>query len=220
MQLTTIVDKCVGRDIDQIDRILGEKDQVREEAIRLSREILRSSTEAVRLIHINKYDEAKEKIMNAREKVSILLTKLKNHPDLLYSGLVYGCLSEFVEAVIVYNLIVEKSMPSFNDINVPYVPYLQGLADSIGELRRYVIDLLRWGKYDDAGMYLDVMEVIYQWLRKLNYPDALIPGVRHKIDVARRLIEDTKTLYLQTIMYAQLRDRLDKILSDQGKESK
>ncbi|RUM48149.1 MAG: haloacid dehalogenase, partial [Hyperthermus sp.] len=28
------------------------------------------------------------------------------------------------------------------------------------------------------------------------YPDALMPGVRHKIDVARRLIDDTKSLLL------------------------
>jgi len=66
-------------------------------------------------------------------------------------------------------------------------------------------------------MYLDVMEAIYQWLKKLNYPDALMPGVRHKVDVARRLIEDTKVLYLNTINSYELRKRIEevsKILSE------
>ena len=41
------------------------------------------------------------------------------------------------------------------------------------------------------------MEALYNELRSLEYPDALMPGVRHKIDVARRLIDDTKALLIE-----------------------
>ena len=36
------------------------------------------------------------------------------------------------------------------------------------------------------------MEGVYSELRKLDYPDALTPGLRHKVDVIRRVIEDLR----------------------------
>ena len=100
-------------------------------------------------------------------------------------------------------------MPSYRELGVPHIPYLQGLGDAVGELRRYIIDLLREERYEEAREYLEVMETIYQHLKKLNYPEALIPGVRHKVDVARRLLEDTKILYLNTLNSYKLRKRLE-----------
>ena len=100
---------------------------------------------------------------------------------------------------------------SYKELSVPIVPYIQGLGDVIGELRRHIIDLLRREEYGEAEIYLDIMETIYQELRRLNYPDALVPGLRHKVDVARRLIEDTKILYLNTINTSKLMSRLDKV---------
>jgi len=211
--LKDLVEEKLSKDIDLIDSILNKKDRVREEAIRLSREILRASAEAVRLIHLGLYDKALSKVNEARDRVRLLKSLLNDHPDLFYSGLVYNCLSEFVEAVVVYSLIVDKTMPEFRELDVPYVPFLQGLGDSIGELRRHVIELLRSEKYDEAGIYLDVMETIYQFLRKLNYPDALIPGIRHKVDVARRLIEDTKTLYLEITINTKLYKKTTMLLN-------
>jgi len=209
--LAVEVDRVLERDVLEVDDILSVKDSVREEAIRLSREIIRTSAEAVRMIHLGRISEARSNIFNAIDKVKLLTSKLKEHPDLFYSGLVYNCLSEYVEAYVFYNLVVESKMPSLNELDVPYIPYLQGLGDVIGELRRYIIDLLKKREYSEASLYLDVMETIYQWLKKLNYPDALMPGVRHKVDIARRLIEDTKVLYLNTINSYELRKRIEEI---------
>lgn len=207
--LGRIVEKVLGKDINLIDELLATKDSARENAIRLSRDIVRASSEVTRLIHLRDYASAKEKLDLARSKVRELAKLLEDHPDLFFSGLVYNCLSEFVEAYIVYSLIVLKKMPTYEELNVPYIPYLQGLGDSIGEIRRYIIELLKEDKYDDAKEYLDVMECIYQLLKKLHYPDALTPGLRHKVDVARRLIEDTKVLYINTITASRLRKALE-----------
>ncbi len=207
--LVDSVDRVLASDIEFIDSVLSVKDSVREEVIRVSREIIRFSGEAIRLIHLGKYSEALDRVRAAGLKASELVRKLSDQPDLLYSGLVYNCLCEYVEALVIYSLVVEKKMPSYRELNIPYIPYLQGLGDVVGELRRYVIDLLRNERYSEARTYLDVMETIYQWLRKLNYPDALTPGLRHKVDVARRLIEDTKILYLNTINSYELRRRLE-----------
>ncbi len=207
--LVDVVASVLSSDIGFIEGVLSGKDSVREEAIRISRLIIRASGEAVRLVHLGRYSEAYERVIEARGLVKEYIEKLSDHPDLLYSGLSYNCLSEYVEASIVYGLIVEKHMPSYRELGVPHIPYLQGLGDAVGELRRYIIDLLREERYEEAREYLEVMETIYQHLKKLNYPEALIPGVRHKVDVARRLLEDTKILYLNTLNSYKLRKRLE-----------
>lgn len=212
-KLSRIVSERLEKDISLIDGILSEKDLVRENAIKISRDIIRLSAESIRLIHLQKYSEAKEKLRDAEEKVKELVKLLSNHEDLFFSGLTYNCLSEFVEAYILYKLIVEKDMPSYEELKLPYIPFLQGLGDVVGELRRYIIDLLKEERYEESKEYLLVIETIYQMLKRLNYPDALTPGLRHKVDVARRLVEDTKVLYVSTVTAAKLRESIEKLLN-------
>jgi len=208
------VEKILSHDIGYIDSILSSKDTVREEIIRLTREIIRLSSEATRNIHLGKHAEALESIKKARDLVAKISRVLADHPDLYYSGLVYNALSEYAEATITYFLVVEKKMPSYKDLNIPYVPYLQGLGDVVGEIRRYVLTLLSKGLVEEASLYLEVMERIYLWLRKLNYPDPLVPGLRHKVDVARRLLEDTRALLINTRNAIVLISRLEKLLEE------
>ena len=212
MRIRDIVDSVLERDIGVVDELLQVKDNIREEAIRVTREILRYSTEATRLIHLEKFDDALSNIVKANELIEKLKKLMAEHPDLYYSGLVYNSLSEYVEAYITYKLIVEKKMPSYNELNVPHVPYLQGLGDVVGELRRHILSLLNRGDVSGAEEYLEVMESIYLWLRKLNYPDPLVPGLRHKVDVARRLIDDTKTLLINTKNAYLVTERINEFL--------
>jgi len=212
LRIRDIVDSVLERDIGVVDELLQVKDNIREEAIRVTREILRYSTEATRLIHLEKFDDALSNIVKANELIEKLKKLMAEHPDLYYSGLVYNSLSEYVEAYITYKLIVEKKMPSYNELNVPHVPYLQGLGDVVGELRRHILSLLNRGDVSGAEEYLEVMESIYLWLRKLNYPDPLVPGLRHKVDVARRLIDDTKTLLINTKNAYLVTERINEFL--------
>lgn len=186
------------KDLEFVERLLSEKDAVREEVIKLSREITRLAGSIVHMVHRGEWSQAGELLVKARELVRELNKLVENHPDLKYSGLVYNCLGEYVEAYMFYSIITQHSTPSISELEVTIVPYLQGLGDLIGEIRRYVIKLLDELKIEEAEEYLEVMEYIYSELRKLDYPDALTPGLRHKVDVASRLIEDTRVLILNT----------------------
>ncbi|ABN69715.1 Translin [Staphylothermus marinus F1] len=212
MVLEDVVEKVLANDILFIDNVLKKKDEVREEAIRITRDILRYSTEAVRLIHLGKYEEAWKNISMARELIVDLRELLADHPDLYYSGLIYNSLSEYAESYITYKLIVDREMPSYKEVGIPHIPYLQGLGDVVGELRRHVLSLLGNGEIEEAMEYLEVMETIYLWLRKLNYPDPLTPGLRHKVDVARRLVDDTKVLLINTRNAYMVSRKIDEAL--------
>ncbi len=190
--------EVIKRDFETVDSTLREKDGVREEVIEITRDLTRLSSSIVHLVHHGGWEGARLNLAKAVMLVEKLDSILEKHPDLKYSGLVYNSLAEYVEAFFFFKLIAERKAPSLSELKVPIAPYLQGLGDLIGEIRRHVVKLLDDLKIEEAERELELMEFIYRSLKTLEYPDALIPGVRHKVDVAARLIEDTRVLILST----------------------
>lgn len=190
------VDKILGEEVDRIDKQLSIKDEVREKIIRVTREVIRDSSNCVSSIHLDRIDEAKQLLDSLRDKVAELKNTARDHPDLYYSGTIYNALSEYVECLSLYSVIMGEGIPRLSELDIPIPPYLQGLGDVVGELRRIALEMLRNDRIGEALVLLDLMETIYYKLRSLHYPDALTPGLRHKVDVARRLIEDTKALII------------------------
>ena len=174
--------------INRIDEELSVKDKIREETIRITRIIIRRSSECVKKILENNLGEAKSILNEIDIRVRELNNLLRdNYPDIYYSGLVYGALAEYTECSILYSLVVE------------------------GELRRMILNKIMEHEIDEALKLLKLMEMIYDALRRLHYPDALIQGVRHKVDVARRLIDDTKAFLIDIRSREELRKHLSKI---------
>lgn len=184
--LQTVIAKC--------NEELKKRNQAREEAIKLSRDVLRVARTAIAHIHVGDLNKASENISQLRNFVRNFLTILEPYPDLSTSGFAYNAICEYVEAVTLYNIVTNRPLPSPEELNVSCVPYIQGLGDLIGELRRLILDLIRRNKADEVDSFLSLMEVIYTELLQLHFPEALIPGIKHKIDTARKLIDDTKTI--------------------------
>ncbi len=205
------IDKILSEEIDRIDKELSAKDEVREKLLKITREIVRDSSNCISSIHLGKISEAEKIIENIRSKVDELGNLLKDYPDLYYSGTVYNALSEYVECLSLYSVLTSKGIPRLSDLDIPIPPYLQGLGDLVGELRRIALELLREDKVSEAQVILDVMETLYHRLRSLHYPDALTPGLRHKVDVARRLVEDTKALVVDLASRKKLESLIRKV---------
>jgi len=200
--------------IDEIDKELSVKDKVREEAIKVTRNIIRNSSECIKLILEGKYPEAKNIINNITKDVRYINNLLKrDHPDLYYSGLIYNALAEYVECNVLYDIVVNNNVRSHNDLDVPIQPYLQGLGDVIGELRRLILTSIMKERIDEAINFLKIMEYVYEALKKLHYPEALMQGIRHRVDIARRLIDDTKAFLIDIKSREELRRLILKITS-------
>lgn len=180
--------------IEAIDRFLAIRDNAREEAIRLTRDIIRLSKQVISSIYSGDLEEAVSIAREMEAKVREIEGKLAGFPDLYYTGLVYNALSEYVEASLLLDIILGRSLRGYEELRVPPVPYLQGLGDLVGELRRMVLEKVRAGDFNEAWRLYRVMESIYINLSKLEYPESLIPGVKHKVDVARRLVDETLAL--------------------------
>jgi translin len=77
-------------------------------------------------------------------------------------------------------------------LELPANTYLNGLAESIGEMRRRCLDMLRQGNSGEAERMLGHMEDIFSILVTMDYPDAITNGLRRQTDVARAIIERTR----------------------------
>jgi translin len=101
-------------------------------------------------------------------------------------------------------------VPTPDALGVEDAPYLNGMAEAIGEARRRVLDLLREGRVDDGDSVLSAMEDLYAVLVTMDYPDAITGNLRRSTDVARSLIEKTRGDLAVARVSQDLHDALDR----------
>lgn len=185
--------------MDQLDSIgerirqhLEEKNAARERALQLSRKLIRSCSKTIRAVHRREADTAKALLAEARQITDELQAALGDYPDLLHAGYSQSALKEFAEASIVHHLVAGEALPEPEDLGVGYVPYLGGLAEAAGEMRRRILDILRHDELDEAERLLDAMDEIYGLLVTIDFPDALTNNIRRTTDMVRGVTERTR----------------------------
>ncbi len=176
----------------QIRRELKRKEKIRDKAQAEMRKLTSISKQAILFIHQKKLKEARRLLEKAREIISGLNAVAKEHPDIIHSGLYDIALQEYAEANIFLKLIEEERFVAPTEINVPSMDYVLGLADVIGEYRRLALDALREGNAEKSEQCLKVMDEIYTELMAMDEAYMLVPGLRRKCDVARKIIETTR----------------------------
>ncbi len=183
--------KNLEKIINKIEKNIDDKDRVRENSLRFSREIIISCRKAIQLIHQNSMKKSKDLIKDASSKLLELYDFTKNHGELSHAGFVENAAQEFVEASCLFNIMQEKELPDPDKLQVTYSSYLQGLCDVVGELRRKSLDSILDGKPEKANRYLKLMGEIYDSIIRFDYPSALIP-IKRKQDMVRGIIEKTR----------------------------
>ena len=187
---------------------LSQKEKVREKTHEDMRKATSLSKQAILLIHQKRLREAKEFIENARGIVSKLYDSSGEYPDIIYTGMFNAALQEYSEANIFLELIEESRFVTPHEINVPSVDYVLGLADVVGEYRRLALDALREGNVKKGEKCLETMDEVYIELMAMDEAYMLVPGLRRKCDVARRIIETTRGDVTQEVRRKSLEDYL------------
>jgi len=72
-------------------------------------------------------------------------------------------------------------------------------------MRRRMLDLLRSGDLAAAETTLDAMNTIHDLMADLDYPDGMTGGLRRTTDVARALIERSRSDLTTTVIQERLR---------------
>jgi translin len=201
--------------MDTLKTVLSEtrkelmyKDKVRETTYGDLRKVTSLSKQAILLIHQKRLKEAGKFIEKARKTISRVNNLSATHPSIIYCGLYSAALQEYSEANIFLKLVQESRFITPKEINVPSNDYVLGLADVIGECRRSALDALREGHTKKGEQYLRTMDQIYIELMAMDESYMLVPGLRRKCDVARKIIEITRGDVTQDIRRNELEKHL------------
>lgn len=197
-----------------------QKNEAREQAHESMRKAMSLSKQTILLIHQKKYVDAEKLIESAREKISSLQDLAKQYPEIVYGGMFSAALQEYSEARIFLTLVKESRFVTPAEVNVPSVDYVLGLADVIGEYRRLALDNLREGEVRKGEKCLEIMDQIFIQLLALDEAYMLVPGLRHKSDIARRIIEATRGDVTIEIRRKSLEDYLKKFEPSKRKAKK
>jgi translin len=178
--------------LKEIRKELREKEELRENVQKDMRKATSLSKQVILLIHQKRLKDAKNLIGKATEIISKLNNTSAAHPGIIYSGLFNAALQEYSEANLFLKLSEESRFVTPEEINVPSVDYVLGLADVIGEYRRMALDALREGNVEKSEKCLQMMDEIYIELMAMDEAYMLVPGLRRKCDGARKIIEATR----------------------------
>lgn len=166
--------------------------EARDKALAQTRTLTRHCAHAIRAIHRDERDLAEEHLLAAKNLSKSLHRDLAELPSLFYAGYTQDALKEYAEANLVYALITDGRLPDPDELGLEYTTYLQGLAESAGELRRRCLDRLRHGDTEEAEKLLAYMDEIYAVLITMDYPDAITRGLRRLTDIVRGVTERTR----------------------------
>ena len=106
-------------------------------------------------------------------------------------GLATDALQEGVEAVLLGAVVAGTPLPGPGDLGVDPEPYLLGLGDVVGEVRRLTLDRLAHDDLAGAESYLALMDILARDLLRFDTTRAIVQ-LKPKQDAARSLLERTR----------------------------
>jgi len=171
---------------------LATKFAARERALPKSRAAIRLCANAIRAAHRGEFDQSTRQLTEAGGLLRDMALDLREHQDIFYAGFVADAQKEYSEAALTSALMQRQPPPTPDVLGVEWAPYLNGLGEAVGELRRYILDRMRQGRLEGCEELLADMDEIYSQLITLDYPDAITGNLRRTTDAVRGILEKTR----------------------------
>ena len=177
---TTVIDELTDRNRD------------REQALSVSREVIRLSANAIRAVHRGEFEDARELIGKGEARLKEADDIKITSPSIFNAGFMNDARKEFTEANITLAVISGSDIPSIAALKVDAGAYINGMAEVICDLRRYILDALRRNAVDGCQEFMDIMDEMYSVLVTIDFPEGVTSGLRHSTDAMRGVLERTR----------------------------
>jgi len=196
---------------DRIRLSFTARDAAREKVLPLCRETIRYCSNAIRAVHRQEFDQARELLQAARNLVDEAKQTTAGHSELSNAGFIRDAQKEFAEGSITLALTTGKPPPSPEELGIHPAAYLNGMGEAVGELRRYLLDSMRRGDLSQGEKFLSAMDDIYGMLVTMDFPDAITGGLRRTTDAVRGILEKTRSDLTLVMRQKDLENRLGKL---------
>lgn len=195
---------------EAFQRRLEETTAAREKALAAGRRSIRASANAIRAIHRGELEQAHRLMDESRSAIRAGREAVQEaHPDVYFAGFLQDAQKEYAEARLTEAIVAGSDLPSPEDLEVELPPYLNGMAETVGEGRRAILDLMRRGELRESERILTAMEEIYYLLVSMDFPDAITGNLRRSTDVARSIMERTRGDLSVALVQRQLQEALE-----------
>lgn len=172
--------------------LLTARNRAREQALAISREVIRFSANAIRAVHRGEFEEARLLIQQAGRRLEDTRWIRQENPEIYFAGFMSDARKEYAEANITLAVISRGDIPLPDELEVDPPAYLNGMAEVIGELRRYILDALRRDSPEHCEEFMELMDEIYGILVTIDFPEAVTGGLRRSTDAMRGVLERTR----------------------------
>jgi len=178
---------------EQIRQNFSAKDAAREKVLPLCREVIRYSSNAIRAVHRQEFEQAGELLGSCRNLLNEAAQAVGEYNELSQAGFFRDAQKEFAEASFTLALVTGNQTPTPEELGIDFAAYLNGLGEAVGELRRYLLDSIRRDDLSRVEELLSAMDDIYNILITMDFPDAITGGLRRTTDVVRGILERTRS---------------------------
>jgi translin len=182
--------------------------RAREAALPFSRDATRLSANAIRAIHRGDVAAARALLSESRARNDAAVAAARDVPEVRYAGFIHDALKEYAEAALTIALVLGERLPGPEELAVDDTAWLNGMGETVGELRRALLDRLRRGEIEPCERLLAVMDDLYSVLVTIDFPDAITAGLRRTTDVARGILEKTRGDFTVAVRQEQLERRM------------
>lgn len=194
---------------------LADRDEAREKMLPLCRDSIRYCSNAIRAVHRQEFPKAAELLEKAREILTSAQNAVGPHVELTNAGIIRDAQKEYAEGNITLALVTGKSLPRPRTLGVDEAAYLNGLGEAVGEIRRYLLDMMRQGDLSRGDELLSAMDDIYGVLVTMDFPDAISGGLRRTTDMVRGVLERTRSDLTLAVRQKALETKLAQIHPDE-----
>ena len=174
----------IDKDVKEIEEYLIKKQREFDRVSEISRDLIRTAAGSITKLHNNDIKSAKAGIDRMKTAVGELA---KFDPSLKYYSV--QALQEYAEAAIFYSVKQGKDVPDRASLEIDAEPYILGMLDVVGELKREVLNSLHNSDEKEAERYYEMMKGIYDSTAGIRFAEAILNGFRRKQDVARIQLE-------------------------------
>jgi len=178
-------------ELTRLQQRVTDYDRTREKLLELTRKTTRLASWAIIQTHRGQISRARKTLREAEESIAEIRSLVDERPGFTQVGYVVVAFQEFTEAKVLLSFASRQRIPSQREVGVDWMPYLLGLLDFVGELRRMTMDQLKAGKLKEAQGTFESMETIFEDLLSLDRT-SIIPTFRRKMDVSKKLVEATR----------------------------
>ena len=185
----------VKSSLNDISKSLHNVNASREYLIKNTRDVIILCSHSIIATHNGDLKLAKQKIKNAE----LVLKKNQKKATEGFKKYLITPEQEFVEACSFLAIVENKEIPSLKSMGVSKESYVLGLLDSIGELKRLMLDNIRKDQLTEASRIFTVMENLYLILYPFAMFDKIVKEARRKLDVNRSLVEESRAIITEEI---------------------